>query len=204
VIGSLRGRLSAKTTEQLLIDVGGVGYVVYVPLSTFTELPETGVNIELLTHTHVREDALVLYGFITELELQVFRLLITVSGVGPRLALNLLSGLSAPEVVRAVIEGAPSPIVAVPGVGKKTADRLIVDLRDRMMKLDTTLAGIAAPVPVAEAGDPDRADALSALTNLGYRTLQAERALDDARKELPEAPIEKLLRECLKRLSGLT
>ena len=178
--------------------------MVYVPLSTFTELPETGVNIELLTHTHVREDALVLYGFITALELQVFRLLITVSGVGPRLALNLLSGLSAPEVVRAVIEGAPSPIVAVPGVGKKTADRLIVDLRDRMMKLDTTLAGSAAPVPVAKAGDPDRADALSALTNLGYRALQAERALDDARKEMPEAPIEKLLRECLKRLSGLT
>jgi Holliday junction DNA helicase RuvA len=153
VIGCLRGRLAAKSTECLLVDVGGVGYEVKVPLSTFTELPDTGVQIELLTHTHVREDALVLYGFLTPLERDVFRLLIGVSGVGPRVALNLLSGLSAPEVVRTIVEANAAPIVGVPGVGRKTADRLIVDLRDRMMKLDAAGAGTAPAGPAAEAPD---------------------------------------------------
>jgi Holliday junction DNA helicase RuvA len=202
VIGSLRGRLAAKSTECLLVDVGGVGYEVSVPLSTFTELPEIGVQIELLTHTHVREDALVLYGFLTPLERSVFRLLIGVSGVGPRVALNLLSGLSAPEVVRTIVEANAAPIIGVPGVGKKTAERLIVDLRDRMMKLEG--AGIPAPAaPAGEAPDADREDALAALTNLGYRPAQARRALEQVRERMPEAPIEDLLRACLKQLAGL-
>lgn len=205
MIGGLRGRLAAKSPELLVVDVGGVGYEVRVPLSTFTELPDAGVQIEILTHTHVREDAMVLYGFLTALEREAFRLLIGVSGVGPRVALNLLSGLSAPQLVRTVIEGNAAPIVAVPGVGKKTAERLIIDLRDRMLKLESQLeiegGGPAAGSP--EGRDADLDDVLSALTNLGYRQAQAEKALEASRKAMPGAPIEGLLRECLRRLAGL-
>jgi len=205
MIGALRGRLAAKSTERLVVDVGGVGYEVRVPLSTFTELPDEGVQIEILTHTHVREDAIVLYGFLTSLEREAFRLLIGVSGVGPRLALNLLSGLSAPELVRTVIEGNAVPIVAVPGVGKKTADRLIVDLRDRMLKLESLAEGGAegAGAGPPEDRDADLEDVLSALTNLGYRQAQAEKAIKESREAMPGAPIEGLLRECLRRLAGL-
>lgn len=205
MIGSLRGTLATKSPARLILDVGGVGYELFVPLSTFTELPEAGVEVELLTHTHVREDALILYGFLTLLEREVFRLLITVSGVGPRLAINLLSGLSAPDVARSVIEGNADPIVGVPGVGKKTADRLIIDLRDRMLKLDASLGDGGSPGKAAlpRPGDPDLDDALSALTNLGYRAVQAERVLKEVRGSIPEAPLEALLRECLRRLSGI-
>lgn len=205
MIAVLRGRLASKSAERLVVDVGGVGYEVRVPLSTFTELPEAGVQIEILTHTHVREDAIVLYGFLTSLEREVFRLLIGVSGIGPRLALNLLSGLSAPEVVRTVIEGSAAPIVAVPGVGRKTADRIIVDLRDRMLKLEGMLedaAGGAQAAPAQPRG-AELDDAVSALTNLGYRQAQAEKALREAREGMPGAPIEGLLRESLRRLAGL-
>ena len=201
MIGSLRGRLAAKSTERILLDVGGVGYEVSVPLSTFTELPEVGETVELLAHTHVREDAFILFGFLTALERDVFRLLIGVSGVGPKVALNLLSGLSAPEVVRSIIEGKPAPIVAVPGVGKKTAERLIIDLRDRMLKLEAS-APSATVTRRTRAGAGDD-DVLSALTNLGYRPAQAERALDAVREANPGAPIETLLRESLRRLAGL-
>ncbi len=201
MIGSLRGRLAAKSTERILLDVGGVGYEVSVPLSTFTELPEAGEPVDLLTHTHVREDAFILFGFLTALERDVFRLLIGVSGVGPRMALNLLSGLSAPDLVRSIVEGSVAPIVAVPGVGKKTAERLIIDLRDRVLKLD-------APPPGALAASRGRAmaredDVLSALTNLGYRPAQAEKALGAVREANPGAAIETLLRESLRRLAGL-
>jgi len=202
VIGSLRGRLAARSTERVLVDVGGVGYEVSVPLSTFTELPEEGETVELLTHTHVREDAFILFGFLTSLERDVFRLLIGVSGVGPRVALNLLSGLSAPDVVRSIVEGKSAPIVAVPGVGRKTAERLIIDLRDRMLKLEASVASAPA-TPRAHAPAEDD-DVLSALTNLGYRPAQAERALAAVKENHPLAPIETLLRESLRRLAGLT
>jgi Holliday junction DNA helicase RuvA len=201
VIGSLRGRLAAKSTERILLDVGGVGYEVSVPLSTFTELPEVGEAVELLTHTHVREDAFILFGFLTALERDVFRLLIGVSGVGPKVALNLLSGLSAPDVVRSIVEGSTAAIVAVPGVGKKTAERLIVDLRDRMLKLEG--ASPAAPAATRARSSAEDDDVLSALTNLGYRPAQAEKALAAVKERNPEAPIETLLRESLRRLAGL-
>ena len=201
MIGSLRGRLAAKSTERLLLDVGGVGYEVSVPLSTFTELPEAGETVELLTHTHVREDAFVLFGFLTVLERDVFRLLIGVSGVGPKVALNLLSGLSAPDVVRSIVEGTSAPIVAVPGVGKKTAERLIIDLRDKMMKLEMSAPGARSSPRARGAAEDD--DVLAALTNLGYRPAQAEKALAAVKDANPGAPIETLLRESLRRLAGL-
>ncbi len=205
MIGGLRGRLATKSPERLLVDVGGVGYEVRVSLSTFTELPEAGVQVDILTHTHVREDAIVLYGFLTPLEREVFRLLIGVSGIGPRLALNLLSGLSAPELVRTIIKANAAPIFAVPGVGKKTADRLIIDLRDRMLKLEAAIPGDAGggAATAPDGSDADLEDILSALTNLGYRQAQAERALKESREAMPEAPIEGLLRESLRRLAGL-
>ena len=204
MIGSLRGRLAAKSTERIVVDVGGVGYEVNVSLSTFTELPEEGTEVTLLTHTHVREDALVLFGFLTAIEREVFRLLITVSGVGPRLALNLLSGLSAPEVVFGIVEGNVAPIVSVPGIGRKTAERLVIDLRDRMMKLDLALGDGAAP-PKARGSKVDREaeDALAALKHLGYRPAQAEKVLAEVRKTLADAPLERILRESLKRLARL-
>lgn len=201
MIGSLRGRLAAKSTERILLDVGGVGYEVSVPLSTFTELPEAGETVELLTHTHVREDAFVLFGFLTPLERDVFRLLIGVSGVGPKVALNLLSGLSAPDVVRSIVEGTSAPIVAVPGVGKKTAERLIIDLRDKMLKLDVSTPGGRSSPRARIAAEDD--DVLSALTNLGYRAVHAEKALGAVKESNPGAPIETLLRESLRRLAGL-
>jgi Holliday junction DNA helicase RuvA len=203
VIGGLRGRLAAKSTERLIVDVGGVGYEVSVPLSTFTELPEEGDTVALYTHTHVREDAIVLYGFLTTLERDVFRMLIGVSGVGPKAALNLLSGLSAPDLVRSIVDGRAAAIVAIPGVGKKTAERLIVDLRDRMLKLDTP-AHPGAPGGSREAAQRGDDDVLSALTNLGYRPAQAEKAIAAAREGNPGAPIEAILRECLRSLAGLS
>ena len=201
MIGSLRGRLAAKSTERILLDVGGVGYEVNVPLSTFTELPDVGETVDLLTHTHVREDAFILFGFLSALERDVFRLLISVSGVGPKVALNLLGGLSAPDVVRSIVEGNAGRIVAVPGVGKKTAERLIIDLRDKMLKLDVSAPSAPAVGHARAAAEAD--DVLSALTNLGYRPAQAEKALAAVKEENPGAPIEKLLRECLRWLAGL-
>jgi Holliday junction DNA helicase RuvA len=204
VIGGLRGRLAAKSTERLVVDVGGVGYEVSVPLSTFTELPEEGDPVALYTHTHVREDAIVLYGFLTTLERDVFRMLIGVSGVGPKAALNLLSGLSAPDLVRSIVDGKAAAIVAIPGVGKKTAERLIVDLRDRMLKLDAPSHPGTPGGGSREAAQRGDEDVLSALTNLGYRPSQAEKALAAAREASPGAPIEAILRECLRRLAGLS
>jgi Holliday junction DNA helicase RuvA len=205
MIGSLRGLLAAKNTERIVIDVGGVGYEVSVPLSTFTELPEEGAEISILTHTHVREDVLVLFGFLTSLEREVFRLLITVSGVGPRLALNLLSGLSAPEVVRGIVEGNVAPIVSVPGIGRRTAERLLIDLRERMMKLDVPAGTDATPRKRGDGKvDREAEDALAALKHLGYRPAQAEKVLAEVRESLPGAPLERILRESLRQLAGLS
>jgi holliday junction DNA helicase RuvA len=173
VIGFLHGVLAAKHPPQLLIDVGGVGYEVDAPMSTFYQLPETGERVKLLTHLLVREDAHILFGFATEAERQLFRNLIKVGGVGARTALAILSGISVEAFLRCVQAEDAASLTRIPGVGRKTADRLIVEMRDR---LKSTVAGLASGAPGAAAAAPAD-EAFDALVALGYRPPEAQRLL---------------------------
>jgi holliday junction DNA helicase RuvA len=173
MIGSLRGTLAAKHPPQLLVEVGGVGYEVEAPMSTFYQLPETGEPVRLLTHLLVREDAHVLFGFATEPERQLFRNLIKVSGVGARIALAILSGISVDGFVRCVHAEDAASLTRIPGVGRKTAERLIVEMRDRLKQ------GAPGTMPVLPAGGQGSAadQAFEALVALGYRPPEAQRLL---------------------------
>jgi Holliday junction DNA helicase RuvA len=198
VIGSLTGRLAEKRPAEILVETGGVGYRVAIPLSTFERLPDVGATVSLTIHTHVREDALLLYGFHGRTERDLFQKLIGVPGVGPRLALAVLSHLPAGELVRAVRDRDGDAISRVPGIGRKTAERLLVDLHS---KLGQDLPPGRAVAPAA-AGL--RADLLSALENLGYRGSQAGPAVDSVLSEerAEQEPIESLLRAALRRLAS--
>lgn len=177
MIGRLRGTLAAKQPPMLLIDVGGVGYEVDAPMSTFYQLPEVGEPVTLLTHMVVREDAQLLYGFATEQERQLFRALIKVNSVGAKLALTILSGISADEFAAAVHASDSDALVRLPGIGKKTAERLIVEMRDRLADWQpvATLVGSATPLIQGGAVVDGRADAVSALISLGYKPQEASR-----------------------------
>jgi Holliday junction DNA helicase RuvA len=175
MIGSLRGRLTVKQPPQLLIEVGGVGYELEAPMSTFYALPATGEEIRLLTHLVVREDAQVLYGFVREEERRLFRLLIKVSGVGPKIALAILSGSDAEAFASCIAAGDTASLIRIPGVGRKTAERLILELRDRV----TVDAGATPTLGEAVGGGP-RGEALAALSALGYRPAEATRMVDAA------------------------
>lgn len=197
MIGALTGRIVDKQPERLLVDVQGVGYQLHVPLSTFYELGEPGSTVTLRVHTHVREEALALFGFATALELQVFERLISISGVGPRLALAVLSGIEPPDLVRAVMQGDVSRLTRIPGVGKKTAERIGLELKDR---LPSGLgAGEDGEAPAA-AGGADRGDVVSALLNLGYHRSAAERAVKAATGS-GSAGFERTLRQALRELA---
>lgn len=169
MIARLSGRLAHKSPEELIVDVHGVGYRVMVSLTAFAALPEVGSEVVLAIHTNLRENALELFGFVSAEEKTLFGALITVSGVGPRMALNILSGLPAAQLRDAIAAGNVGRLIAIPGVGKRTAERLVVDLQDRVRKL--ALAG----APAADGGAD--AEAVSALVNLGYRPPEAERAV---------------------------
>ena len=171
MIGSLRGRIASKTPPQLTVDVGGLGYELEAPMSTFFHLPAVGEEVRLLTHLVVREDAHVLYGFATEDERRLFRSLIKVSGVGPRIALALLSGISVSAFAQCVLNEDIGALTRVPGVGRKTAERLIVEMRDRLAAPQAT--------PGAPVAAPARAEseAYGALVALGYRPTEAARLL---------------------------
>jgi holliday junction DNA helicase RuvA len=172
MIGSLHGRIASKTPPQLTVDVGGVGYELEAPLSTFFHLPPVGAEVRLLTHLVVREDAHVLYAFATEDERRLFRNLIRVSGVGPKIALALLSGISVAAFAECVQRGDIGALTRVPGVGRKTAERLIVEMRDRLAPLQAIPgARVAAPATSAES------EAYDALVALGYRPAEAARLL---------------------------
>jgi holliday junction DNA helicase RuvA len=174
MIARLSGTLAERSPESVVVDVAGVGYQVFVSLQTFASLPAEGDPIQLLTYTHVREDALQLFGFADAAEKALFLLLKEVSGIGPKLALNILSGLPAAELRAAIRGGDLARLTAIPGVGKKTAERMVLELRDKV-------AMIAAERPPAEKEDRRlAADAASALVNLGYRRPDAERAVDQA------------------------
>jgi Holliday junction DNA helicase RuvA len=197
MIGQLRGRLTDKRPNQVLVDVGGVGYLVQVPLSTFAALGELHTEVTLLIHTHVREDSLSLYGFLSSREKHFFELLLSASGVGPTLALKILSGMSVEELVPAIRGSDLARLTRIPGVGRKTAERIVVELRD---KLDAVAVEAERPAASSPAGI--EADVVSALVNLGYEARAAESAVADAKREIGTSNFEKLLRASLQSLSA--
>ena len=196
MIGQLRGRLAEKRPNQVLVDVGGVGYVVAVPLSTYAALGELHTEVSLLIHTHVREDALSLYGFVSSREKHFFEMLLTASGVGPSLALKILSGMSVEELVPAIRGSDLARLTKIPGVGRKTAERMVVELKD---KLETV--AVAAERPAASSPAGVEADVVSALVNLGYEARAAENAAAEAKREAGAANFENLLRATLQSLT---
>ena len=193
MIALLRGVLLEKHPNQAIVEAGGVGYDVTIPVSTFTKLPEAGSEVRLKIHTHVREDALALYGFLTGDEKALFEKLISVSGIGPTLAVKILSGVAAPELILAIRRGEVEKLVKVPGVGKKTAERLVLELRDKMPAAGTDEPG----TPQAEALSPVDQDVLSALLNLGCARPQAEAAVRKAKVGAGIPEFEPLFRRAL-------
>ncbi|MBN2125718.1 MAG: Holliday junction branch migration protein RuvA [Deltaproteobacteria bacterium] len=200
MIAHLKGTLLSKTTQSIVVDNGGVGYEVFVPLSTFYALPECGGSLSLHIHTHVREDAIVLFGFQTTLEKNLFMMLISVSGIGPKLALNILSGMGPDELLEAIARGDGPRLQSIPGVGRKTAERIALELREKAQKA----LGDRQPFPADLGPGPDRRildDALSALINLGYSAKLAKGAVEKASSGRRDAPLEDLIREALRLLA---
>jgi Holliday junction DNA helicase RuvA len=201
VIAHLRGRILEKHPNRIVIDVNGVGYDVFVPLSTFYGLGDAGAGIALRTHTHVREDALVLYGFATLVEQDLFEKLIGISGIGPKVALAVLSGIEPQELVRAIERGDVARLTAIPGVGKKTSERIVLELKDRLPRMTATSVAAAGDEPAPSAL---RDDVLSALVNLGYHRPLAEKAVDAATRTLgstSDASFEHMLRQALREVA---
>ncbi|HEY8558765.1 MAG TPA: Holliday junction branch migration protein RuvA [Pyrinomonadaceae bacterium] len=203
MIAYLSGKILEKDANLLIVGVGGVGYEVTIPLSTFYELGEVGDEVELRVYTHVREDALSLFGFKTVREKELFLHLISVSGIGPKSAITALSGMSADEIIGAIRQNNLARLNSIPGVGKKTAERLVIELRDKIAKL----AGLASEEMKAQgiapqaSGDEVYDDAISALVNLGYQRGAAEKALKQAMQEGTEPSVQKLLRRSLQLLA---
>lgn len=201
MIAHLRGKLLSKKANRVLMDVAGVGYEVFIPVSTFYELGGLGSEVSLHIHTHIREDTLALYGFQTEREKSLFEKLLAVSGVGPKLAIAILSGLEMEDLIPALRSGDLTTLVHIPGVGRKTAERLVLELRE---KLDDLLppgaAAVSKPAPAGELGGVD-GDVLSALVNLGYARSNAETAVREVRRENPNGDFEHALRASLRLLA---
>jgi Holliday junction DNA helicase RuvA len=196
VIAQISGTLAQKVPGEIIVDVGGVGYQVLIPLNVFYQLPEIGAPVSLQIHTHVREDALQLFGFSDRAEKQLFLLLISVSGIGPKLAVNILSGIPTEELARALREGDQVRLVATPGVGRKLAERMIVELKDKLATLST--AGVESAKP--EIGSQVMLDAVSALVNLGYKRPEAEKTVREVLKN-GDRSLENVLKDTLRRLS---
>jgi holliday junction DNA helicase RuvA len=198
MIALLRGTLVDKNPSRLIVDAGGVGYDVQVPLSTFYVLGEPGAPVTLRIHTHVREDVIALYGFATPLELTLFERLIAINGIGPKLALAVLSGIEPADFIRAIRGQDVARLTAIPGIGKKTAERIGLELKDR---LPATLVGGGADAAASlRPEDQLRDDLLSALVNLGYQRPVAEKAIDTVLRRSTGAGFEASLREVLKGL----
>jgi len=196
VIARISGKLAQKQPGEVIIDVGGVGYLVFIPLNVFYRLPDIGAPMSLQIHTHVREDALQLFGFHDLAEKQVFLMLMAVSGIGPKLALNILSGIPAEELARALRDGNQVRLVSIPGVGKKLAERMIVELKDKFATFaPVTMESMAQP----EASSQKMHDAVSALINLGYKKPEIEKTVRDVLKN-GELSLEDVLRETLRRM----
>jgi Holliday junction DNA helicase RuvA len=196
MIAFLRGRVLDKQPNRVIVDVQGVGYDVHVPLSTYYNVPEAGAEVSLRIYTHVREESLQLYGFLTALEEQLFARLIGISGIGPKLAVSVLSGIDSGELVGAVQRGDVARLTGIPGIGRKTAERIVLELKDRLAQL-VVPAGAAA---TESAADRLRGDLLSALQNLGYHRPLAEKAIDAALQGAAETTFEAALRGALREL----
>ena len=193
MIAKINGTLERKVPGEVIINVGGVGYQVFIPLSVFYRLPEVGGAVNLYIHTHLREDALQLFGFLEHEEKQVFLSLNSVTGIGPKLAINILSGIPAEELARALKEGDQPRLVSIPGVGKKLAERMIVELRDKFLTMPAEKMGRS------DGSQPMR-DAISALVNLGYRQGDAEKSVREITRN-GEKTLAEVLKEALRRLS---
>jgi Holliday junction DNA helicase RuvA len=195
MIAQLRGTLLEKHPNEVIVDAGGVGYDVHIPVSTFTALGDEGATVTLRIYTHVREDALVLFGFLTAEEKAIFEKLISVSGIGPKLAITVLSGLATPDLVAAVRGGDVARLVRIPGIGKKTAERIVLELKDKMAAMAASEGKSAIPsAPPANAMDQD---VLSALVNLGCSASAAEEAIRKAHEKKVEERFEPLFRAAL-------
>jgi Holliday junction DNA helicase RuvA len=204
MIAHLSGTLLSKQATSVILDVGGVGYEVTIPLSTFYDLEEPGSTVQLRIYTHVREDALQLFGFRTLRERELFLRLISVSGIGPKLGITLLSGMSADEMIASIRTNNLARLTLIPGIGRKTAERLVVELREKVAalssaQLEDELGAKPDEAPVS--GDSVRSDSLSALLNLGYQRSSAEKAIDSVLSEEGEMTVESVLRRALRKLA---
>jgi Holliday junction DNA helicase RuvA len=200
VIAYLEGRLARKSPSQVVVLVSGVGYKLFIPVSTYYELPEEGSEVALHVHTHVREDVLALYGFASVTEERLFQRLIAVNGVGPALALKVMSGLEPKALVDAIRSSDLRRLGSIPGVGKKTAERLVVELRDKMAELGV-VASDESSVPLGPI-ESLRDDLLSALANLGFPRASVEKSVEAVVREEPEISFEGALKKVLRKLSG--
>lgn len=202
MIALINGSLIYKSISHVIVEANGIGYQIFIPLTTFYELPDTNQKVTLYIHTHVRQDDISLFGFGTGEEKGVFELMISVSGIGPKLAMNILSGISAEELIRAVSHGNLERLVAIPGVGKKTAERMILELKDKVVKLSTYEAVYKDDGDI-RVYDSIIDDVLSALINLGYKSQKAREVMDKIIKESPESlTLDILLKKALKILAG--
>jgi Holliday junction DNA helicase RuvA len=202
LIAQITGKLLQKQPNSVIVDVGGVGYELIVPVSTFYDLGEPGADVSLRVYTYVREDALQLYGFRTDQEKKLFLQLTSVNGIGPKLAVTILSGMSADELIPAIRGNDLARLTSIPGIGKKTAERMVVELRDKLSALSDAetqqqiQSGMALMSP-----DAIRDDIVSALVNLGYQKAAAEKAVAAVLKEMPDAKFEQILKNSLRRLA---
>jgi holliday junction DNA helicase RuvA len=197
MIAFLRGKLLEKHPNQVIVDTGGVGYDVVIPVSTFSTLPETGAEVSLRIHTHVREDALALFGFLTAEEKALFEKLISVSGIGPSLGIKVLSGLATASIIDAIRGGHVEQLVRIPGVGKKTAERMVLELKDKLEGLGGGVPGTGLAVRTEPALSGMEQDVLSALLNLGCQRPAAEAAVRKAKAAEPAAGFEPMFRKAL-------
>jgi Holliday junction DNA helicase RuvA len=200
MIAHLTGRLINRNTKSLIIDAGGIGYEVFVPLSTFYGLPKEDERISLHIHTHVREDAILLYGFKTPLEKELFLMLISVSGIGPKLGVNILSGIGPEELLDAISRADAVRLQSIPGVGKKTAERITLELKERAARAHSERPPLESRQNVDDADAHRMDDALSALVNLGYPPKAAKQAVDRAKTTVRENSLEAWIKEALRHL----
>ena len=202
MIAGLTGQLLTKSPNSLILDVQGVGYEVHIPLSTYFSLPEVGHPVSLKTHTHLREDTIHLYGFLTDQEKQAFVMLIGIPGIGGRLALSILSSLSVPDLTHAIHQNDLDRLTSVPGIGKKSASRMVLELKEKVARL-LGPEGISTPDPVSDLDAHHQEDAVSALVNLGYRSKEVQDAVARTiRTHSTSLSLDELIRETLKILSG--
>ena len=201
MIAHLTGRLLSRNTKSVIIDAGGIGYEVFVPLSTFYELPEEEERISLHVHTHVREDAIQLYGFKSQLEKELFLMLISVSGIGPKLGVNILSGIGPEDLLDAISRGDAMRLQSIPGVGKKTAERITLELKERATRSQGQQPALKPSQGRTETAETRMMDdALSALVNLGYPLKAAKQAVDRAKATVRETSLEAWIKEALRHL----